>query len=91
MTKAQAEAAHFRRRLQERYGITVNHRAYHQLCRDAPRAPLILKRTERSRIILMVISGRPVPCVFDCFRGRLVSALPPTHLPDWKALEDLSA
>jgi hypothetical protein len=88
MTKAQSEAVHFRRRLLQRYGITINHRIYHDLCRDAVVAPLILKRTERSRVVLLMISGSLVPCVYDRVRMRLVTALPPSHLPDWKGLED---
>jgi hypothetical protein len=76
-TKAQAEAAHFRRRLLERYGITVNHRAYWELCREAERAPLILKESWRLRIVLIVINGQQVPCIFDGMRRRLVSALHP--------------
>jgi hypothetical protein len=76
-TKAQAEAAHFRRRLLERYGIAVNHGAYRELCREAFEAPLILKESGRLCIVLLVINGHQVPCIFDRMRGRLVSALHP--------------
>ena len=74
MTKAQAEARHFHARLLQRYGITVNHRAYWELCREAKKAPLILKESWRLRIFLLVINGRQVPCIFDGLRGRLLSS-----------------
>lgn len=82
MTKAQSEAAHFRRRLLERYGIVVNHGEYRALCRAAAESHSTIRQSMRTRLVPLDIRGVTVTCVYDTWRMRLVTALPQTPAPE---------
>jgi hypothetical protein len=73
--KARCEAAHFKARLQERYGITLNRHEYWKLCKQAASAHVFRAESIRRTIRYLNIQGQRVPCVFDGKRGRLITAL----------------
>lgn len=70
------EAAHFKRRLQERYGIEINRHRYAELCAAAATWTVVHYQSARATVRAGEIDGVRVLVVFDSKRGRLVTALP---------------
>jgi hypothetical protein len=76
-SKAQAQAAHFKRRLRERYGIYINRFEYRELCKRANRLPSIEKQTNRVSLRMLKIHGIDVIVCYDRIHHTLVTALFP--------------
>ncbi len=77
--KHRAQYLHFKSRLYERYGMRINRTRYRELCScvGPGHTRVLEKQSRRVWILLMEIDGVRVPVVWDRYRGRLVSALPP--------------
>jgi hypothetical protein len=77
LTKAQAECVHFKRSLWDRWQLSVGNRfEYRTLCDLAGRQPVVVRQSARVTVRRLAIQGEEILCVFDQFRGTLVTALP---------------
>lgn len=85
--KKQAQYLHFKQRLAERYGIVINRYKYKQLCSavGGKGTRFLTRQSRRVSIFLMDIDGLQIPVVWDAYRGRLVSALPPEAQKEFTA------
>jgi hypothetical protein len=73
--KLRAEAAHFKTRLRQRYGIEINRFEYAAMCDAAEDAPVIQRQSCRVSVRVLKVGRYDVPCVYDERRCRLVTVL----------------
>jgi hypothetical protein len=78
LTKGESEKIHFKNKLRERWGIVhVNRFEYRELCSQAAHAKPVVRQSARITVRRVEIRGSSILCVFDQFRSRLVTVLPP--------------
>jgi AraC-like DNA-binding protein len=70
---------HFRRRLSERYGLTITAEEYFRLCKDVreQRARALFRESNTRTHWLIDVRGVSVRAVYDKTQGALATALPP--------------
>ena len=77
LTKDQSQAVHFKAQLLDRYGMRhVNRFEYRDMCATASKSPIVVKQSERVSVRRVTIRGIEILCVYDSFRGTLVTVLP---------------
>lgn len=81
MEKKHAQRAHTKRRLQTRFGTSVNHAGYRQLVFDIQegRAKFLGRQTDRVSLFLITHEGKEMKALYDKKRGTIVTVLP----TDW--------
>lgn len=82
MDKKETERKHFKRRVFERYDITINDGEYDFLVskikkNDKTFVKFLTKQTNRVSIQLITYKNKEIVVVYDKLRKQLVSALPP--------------
>ena len=82
--KDRAQAAHFKTRLRERYGIEINRHEYAELCASVNGTPIVERKSERITVRRVRVRGQWIMCAYDSKRHRLVSALPPRNREEGK-------
>lgn len=90
--KTYAQREHFKRRIAERCGITVNRHTYRDIIEAIQdnRATFVEKQSNRISVWLLEVQGVQVKVVYDKQRKTLVTALTPemdTNLRD-ELMED---
>jgi len=85
--KTLTQREHFKRRLRERYGISINRHEYRDVVewiQQADYSDCLEKQSNRVTVWLVPIQGTNVPVVYDKHRHTAVSALPPEYVTDLK-------
>ena len=83
--KTITQREHFKRRLRERYGISINRHEYREIVewiQEAPHKNRLEQQSNRVTVWLVPIQGVNVPVVYDKQRKTAVSALPTAYLEE---------
>jgi hypothetical protein len=81
MNKKNTEKRHFKRRVLERYDITLTDNDYDYLCsrvrnNDKTIVKFLTKQTNRVSIQLISFKNKKIVCAYDKVRKALITALP---------------
>jgi hypothetical protein len=81
LPKHRAQRAHAKRRLQERYGLTVNRHDLRDMVAliQGGHARMIERQSHRVTVWDLTFHGKEIRVVYDNLRKVVVTALLPTH------------
>jgi hypothetical protein len=86
--KANAEKAHFKKRVKERYGIFVNKELYHTIVSQCTeRRNFIGNQSWNKRIVKVTVNDTSFPVIFDIKRNTPITCLEENWLEDKEILD----
>lgn len=76
--KKKSQYQHAQKRASERYGLTVGHKTYEELCRKIQKHDCVFleKQSNRVTMFAVCIEGEWMPVIYDKDRHSIVTFLP---------------
>ena len=86
MSKKTCQRIHAKRRLEERFGLTINRHQMRELVQQihAGRAEHLETQSNRISIKAIMLNDRKIAVVYDCSRQTIVTFLPQEALEEYE-------